>query len=426
MKVGDLIKIKTSNAEYEGNLMPSLNKDIITLKLKNGYNIGIEKSRIKNINLLKKHKELKIRKEKVKFNKNLPTISIIHTGGTIASEVDYKTGGVVSRFTPEELMAMFPELNEIANINSIFLSNMFSEDMRFKHYSLIANAVVKEIKKGVKGVIIGHGTDTMHYTSAALSFMLENLPIPVILVGAQRSSDRPSSDSAINLICATEFIAKTDFTGVGICMHESINDDNCVILPACKTRKFHTSRRDAFKPVNSNIIARINYKTKSIEFLYKYEKNKGPVKLLDKMEEKVALVKVHPNFMPEQFEFFRKHKYKGLIIEGTGLGQAPVGTPNSLTKIHAKNLKAIRDLVKSGCIVVMTSQCIFGRVQMHVYSNAIELVNIGVIPGDDMLSEVAFIKLSWLLGNFRNKAKDLIRENLRGEINNRLMPNQFL
>ena len=245
MKVGDFIKVKTSTLDYGGHLMPSLNKDIIVLKLKNGYNIGIEKKRIESIKILKKHKETKIRKQKIRFNKNLPTISILHTGGTIASEVDYRTGGVIARFTPEELMAMFPELNNIANINSVFLSNMFSEDMRFKHYSIMAKAVVKEIRRGVKGIIIGHGTDTMHYTSAALSFMLENLPIPVILVGAQRSSDRPSSDAAINLICAAEFIVKTDFTGVVICMHESLNDDNCVILPACKTKKLHTSRRDA-------------------------------------------------------------------------------------------------------------------------------------------------------------------------------------
>jgi|TARA_Y100000310_G_scaffold38954_1_gene36523 glutamyl-tRNA(Gln) amidotransferase subunit D len=426
MKIGDFIKIKTSTLEYEGCLMPSLTKDILVLKLKNGYNIGIEKKRIKNIKILKKHKNSKIKKKKIKHNKKLPTISILHTGGTIASEVDYRTGGVESKFTPEELIAMFPELNKIANIHSTFLSNMFSEDMRFKHYSIIAKAVVKEIKKGVKGVIIGHGTDTMHYTSAALSFMLENLPIPVILVGAQRSSDRPSSDAATNLICAAEFIAKTDFNGVGICMHESLDDDNCLILPACKTRKFHTSRRDAFKVVNSNVIAKINYKTKSMEFFYKYEKNKGPVRLLDKMEEKVALVKIHPNFMPEQFEFYKKNKYKGLIIEGTGLGQAPVGTPNSLTKIHSKNLKAIKDLVKSGCVVVMTSQCIFGRVQMHVYSNAIDLTNAGVISGEDMLSEVALIKLSWLLGNFNKKTKDLVKENFRGEINKRLMPEHFL
>jgi glutamyl-tRNA(Gln) amidotransferase subunit D len=209
-------------------------------------------------------------------------------------------------------------------------------------------------------------------------------------------------------------------------MHENVNDNNCLILPPCKTRKFHTSRRDAFKVVNSNAIAKIDYKTKKIEFLSKYEKNKGPVKLKDKMEEKVGLIKVHPNFMPEQFEFFKKNKYKGLVIEGTGLGQAPVGTPNNLTKIHTKNLKAIEDLVKSGCVVVMTSQCIFGKIQMHVYSNAIDLVNSGVISGEDMLSEVALIKLSWLLGNFKTKAKDLVREDFRGEINRRLMPKHFL
>tara|TARA_Y100000034_G_C6909303_1_gene423233 strand:+ start:5965 stop:7245 length:1281 start_codon:yes stop_codon:yes gene_type:complete len=426
MKDSDYVHIKTSKEEYKGKVMPSQDKNILVLKLNTGYNIGINKKEIKKTKVLEKFKEKKVKKTKKKMNKNLPIISIIHTGGTIASEVDYRTGGVTAKFTPEELIGMFPELDKIANIRSIFLSNMFSEDMRFKHYSLIAKEVVKELKKGVKGIIIGHGTDTMHYTSAALSFMLEDLDIPVILVGAQRSSDRPSSDAAINLICAAEFITKTDFTGVGICMHENVNDNNCLILPPCKTRKFHTSRRDAFKVVNSNAIAKIDYKTKKIEFLSKYEKNKGPVKLKDKMEEKVGLIKVHPNFMPEQFEFFKKNKYKGLVIEGTGLGQAPVGTTNNLTKIHAKNLKAIEDLVKSGCVVVMTSQCIFGKIQMHVYSNAIDLVNSGVISGEDMLSEVALIKLSWLLGNFKTKAKDLVREDFRGEINRRLMPKHFL
>jgi len=414
---------------FEGILMPNEETDSVVIKLDNGYNVGIEKSKVKKIELIEKNKERLARKEEIKINKNLPTISILHTGGTIASKVDYRTGGVVARFEPEELINMFPELKQIANIKSRLITKMFSEDMRFAHYQLMIKAIQEEIKAGVDGIILTHGTDTMTYTSAALAFALEDLPIPVIMVGAQRSSDRGSSDAASNLICAAEFIVKTDFAGVGICMHEKMDDQMSVILPACKTRKMHTSRRDAFKPVNDTIIARINFKDKKIEFIkkdYLKKDKKRELVVKNKFEEKVSILRCHPNMFPGQFECYKG--YKGLIIEGTGLGQAPVGVPNELCEIHKKNLTAIKHLIENGTIVIMTSQTIFGRVQMHVYSNAIDLVNAGVIPGEDMLTETAFIKLAWLLGNYKDKdeIKKLIRANLRGEINPRIEPDEFL
>jgi len=376
---------------------------------------------------LKSPSQDKLKMETEKDNKK-PTIAILHTGGTIASKVDYKTGGVIARFTPEEILEMFPELKEIANIKSKLIANMFSEDIRFKHYSLMCKAVEEEIKNNVDGIILTHGTDTIGYSAAALSFALENLNVPVILVGSQRSSDRGSSDAAMNLICAAKFISKTDFAGAAICMHENTSDDSCLIMPACKTRKLHTSRRDAFKVVNGKPIARVSYKTGKIEFLKKdYEKKEKGRKLIvkDKFEEKVAILKTHPNMFPEQFEFYKS--YEGLVIEGTGLGQAPVGTPNEISKIHAKNLEAIKKIIKNGCVVVMASQCIFGRVQMHVYSDAIDLANAGVIPGGDMLAETAFIKLAWLLGNYKkDEAKEMVGKNLRGELNERILADEFL
>ncbi len=418
---GDRVKIKTKEKETVGIYMPNSDNRTVFVKLDSGYNIGIEKKRIKSTKVIEKLRIKREKKAKVKFNKNLQTIAILHTGGTIASKVDYRTGGVVSRFEPEELLKTFPELEKICNIKSKLISQMFSEDMRFKHYSLMARAIEKEVKEGVDGIILTHGTDTMTYTSAALAFMLEGLPIPVILVGAQRSSDRGSSDAGVNLVCAASFIAKTDFAGVAICMHKSMEDKDCVILPACKTRKLHTSRRDAFRAVNDTIIAEVDYKTGKIEFIrrdyIKKDKNRK-LKIKDKMEERVAILRVHTNMFPEQFQFYKN--YKGLVIEGTGLGQAPVGVPNELCKIHKKNLKAIENLTKKGVVVVMTSQTIFGRVNMNVYSNAIDLVNAGVIPGEDMLTETAFIKLAWLLGNYKkNGVKELINKNLRGEITER-------
>lgn len=428
-KPGDRIKVITKDEIKEGILMPNQETSAVVIKLDNGYNIGIDNKKIKEIKVMEKYTARETSQKKdIKNDADKKTIAILHTGGTIASKVDYRTGGVIARFTPEEILAMFPELKGIANIRSRLVANMFSEDIRFKHYTLMCKAIEEEIKNKVDGIILTHGTDTMAYTSAALSFALENLNIPVILVGSQRSSDRGSSDAAINLICAANFIAKTDFAGVAVCMHENTSDNSCIVMPACKTRKMHTSRRDAFKVINDKAIARINYEARNIEFLsknYNKKNNENRLRVLDKFEEKVGLLKCHPNMFPEQFELFKN--YKGLVIEGTGLGQAPVGTPNEIAKIHKKNLEAIKKMIKNGCVVVMTSQCIFGSVQMHVYSDAIDLVNAGVISGKDMLAETAFIKLSWLLGNYRkDEVKEMVGRNLRGEINERLSERDFL
>jgi len=233
-KSGDKVKVRTKDEIIEGILMPNEETDSIIIKLNNGYNIGIKKNKIKDIKVLKQNEKEDIIMTPLSNNKDLPTISILHTGGTIASKVDYKTGGVVARFEPEELINMFPELKEITNIRSKLIANMFSEDMRFSHYQLMIKGIRDEIKKNVDGIILTHGTDTMGYTAAALAFALENPSIPIIIVGAQRSSDRGSSDAAVNLICAAEFITKTDFAGVAICMHKNTDDNTCIILPHVK------------------------------------------------------------------------------------------------------------------------------------------------------------------------------------------------
>lgn len=434
--IGDRIKVITKDKEFEGILMPAseLAGDVTVIKLDNGYNAGIDNRKIKEIVIVgKKRVEVKkenqekikegkkeIKKEQKKELPNLPIISIFHTGGTIASKVDYKTGGVVARFSPEEILGMFPELKKIANIRSRLIRNMASDDMRFAHYNIMCDEIAGEIKEGVDGIIITHGTDTLHYTSAALSFMLDNLPIPVILVGSQRSSDRPSSDAAVNLVCAAKFIANADFSGVAICMHENINDDSCIILPGTKCRKMHTSRRDAFRPINSTAIARIMYKENNIEFFsHNFEKKDRKRKLeVKKIKEnlKVGMLKVHTNMYTEEFSAYEG--FDGLIIEGTGLGHAPISDIDEFTKEHTKIFDAIKKIVASGTIVAMASQTIYGRVNMNVYSPARRLQQIGVLGNlADMTPETAFIKLAWLLSNYSGEeAKNLIVKNLKGEI----------
>jgi len=419
-KIGDRVQLITSNTTEKGILMPSPKKEIMLLKLDTGYNLGFKKTEVKSIKLLESAKEVIPPIKKIASNKNLPTISILHTGGTIASKVDYRTGGVTTAFSPEELITLFPELSSLANINSELVAQMWSDDLRFSHFSLIARKIEEHVCKGVKGIIIGMGTDNLAVAAAALSFIIEKTPIPIIFVGAQRSSDRGSSDAGMNLICAAEFIVKTDFAGVAICMHQSAEDLNCLIFPANKTQKLHSSRRDAFKVVNTEAIAQVEYNSRKITFIQKdYSKNGDKLVIKPKMENKVGLLKIHVNMFPEQFSFYQG--YKGLIIEGTGLGHTPGQMPNAECAIHKKIYPAIKELIKSGCVVVMTTQCIFGSVNMNVYDKGRDLLELGVISGKDMLANTALVKLSWLLANYpKSEAEKLINQNLRGEINARL------
>ena len=419
MDIGDKVRVETKDNFFEGVLMPSSGN--IVVKLSSGYNVGLDKKEIKNIKVLEKHKEKISKSLKLETSKGKKNITILHTGGTIASKVDYETGAVIARYTPEEIVTQFPELNELANINSRLISNMFSEDMRFSNYNTLAKEIEKEIKNGTDGIVITHGTDTLHYTSAALSFILDGLNIPVILVGAQRSSDRGSSDAAMNLICAVELILKTEFAEVGVCMHKDQSDEICWLLPGLKCRKLHSSRRDAFRPVNAKQYAEINYNTKIVQIIDNSfrPREKRELKLKLFKEVKVGILKSKPNMFVDELKIYSK--YDGLILEGTGLGHMPIDQ-------HAENKEIFNELKKLAkkIPVVMTTQTLFGRVNMNVYSNGKVLKDIGIL-GDqlDLSAETAYIKLAWLLSNHPEHARIMMHENLRGELNNRIM-NDFI
>ncbi len=412
---GNSIEFDFEGNKIKGIIIPSdKNEEIVMIKLDSGYNAGFLTTKIKNVKSLGEAKAVgKAKTIEIKKDPTLSTIAILHTGGTIASRVNYSGGGVSASFNLEDLITMFPELAKIANIESVFVANMMSEDIQTVHLKKISQTVAEQIKKGVKGIIIGHGTDMLGYSAAALAFELENCPIPVIIVGAQRSSDRGSSDAAMNLICAGLFITKTNYKGVAVCMHNSTNDDNCAILNATKVRKMHTSRRDAFKAINDTPIALVDYRTKEIKWIKdknEFEKQKGNFKLINNFEEKVGLIKMHPFVSEKELEFYKKEKYKGLIIEGTGLGHTPIRENDSF-------IKALKELVESGCIVGITSQCLNGRVSSTVYTNLRKVAATGAMYCEDMLPETAIMKLSWLLGNYSAKeAKELLSKNLRGEI----------
>ena len=404
----DRVRAESKGAQYEGILMPSQTGKIV-LKLKSGYNIGLNPDSV-SITLLEKTVE-KNHQEPVsnlnkKKNDKLPHISILSTGGTIASKIDYRTGAVTSKFNAEDILRAIPELEDIANYNCRIIYSILSENMRPSYWVELARAVYEEIKNGADGIIITHGTDTMMYTAAALSFMIET-PIPIVLVGSQRSADRPSSDNAMNAVCAA-VVATSDIAEVCVVMHGSTSDDFCSIHRGTKVRKMHTSRRDAFQSINAKPIGLVEYPSRKMKILSNHVK-RGEKKLAlhDKLEPKCALIKYATGASSESLLFHSGSGYKGIVIEGTGLGH-----------VSTEWVPIIKTATDAGIPIVMVSQCINGRVCDRVYDTGRDILKAGAIEGEDMLPEVAIVKLMWALGQSSDigKVKELMRTNIAGEI----------
>ncbi|MGQ9780760.1 MAG: Glu-tRNA(Gln) amidotransferase subunit GatD [Nitrososphaeria archaeon] len=413
---GDIVKVKTKDGEYIGTVIPRYeyaSKDFLTLKLSNGYNVGVSYGSIEAIVLVEEHSPPTfVPQPAVAPTPGLPHAVIISTGGTIASRVDYRTGGVRPALSASDLLSVVPELAQVAHVDAEVISSIYSENMTPSHWGRIALKVHDYIGKGYEGVVVTHGTDTLGYTAAALSFALHKTPIPVMVVGSQRSSDRPSSDAAFNLIAAMNASLKAPFSGVFVSMHNWISDGKVAIHRGTKVRKMHTSRRDAFKSVNTDPVAVFEDGELKVlgGDLPKRSKPSG-FEVFPKFEEKVALIKFYPNFDPVIIEDLHDRGYKGVVIEGSGLGH-----------VNSPTVKTLRKVVRDGFIAYMASQCIYGRVRLTVYDTGRDLLDAGVLPLDDMLPETAYVKLSWCLGNFDvQEVSKYMSENIAGEYNQRLM-----
>lgn len=411
---GDSICVIKGNKQHQGVLMPHhefSQEEIITIKLKNGYNIGIAVDNHTEIMLVEKQKQRQQVEKKIPFDPKKPTISIIGTGGTIACYVDYRTGAVHPASSPDELASSVPEVFDFCNVRSQVAYQILSENIEVSHWQKLANLIAEELNSGAAGVVIPHGTDTLGYTAAALSFFLKNLSGPVVLVGAQRSSDRPSSDATQNLIDAARIAATSDLGEVLVVMHGEMSDSYSTIHRGTKVRKFHTSRRDAFQTVNDHPLGRVTEGKILVSSSYS-KKKQGPVVVDNRMNEQVALVYFYPGLEPEDIP-----EKKGLVLVGTGLGHVSAGL-----------LPRITQLINNGSLIVMTSQCLFGRVNMHVYSVGRDLVTAGVLSGEDMLPETAYVKLMWVLAHAkdRQEAEALMKTNIAGEISECTRSDTFL
>ncbi len=412
---GDYVEVHLMKTIYEGVLLevPKSEKGVVLLKLNSGYNIGFNKKDVSYIKVLRKAKE---RKEEMKIEKDSakPNIAMIITGGTIAARLNPTKGGVDWLTDPETLFKFYPSLFEKVNVLKIEVPFMkASEDMDFKDWQKIARVAEKLLNnQNIRGIIITHGTDFLHYTSAALSFFLEDLNKPVVLTYSQRSVDRASSDANLNLQCAA-LAAISDIAEVMLVGHASSDDNFCYAMPGTKVKKLHTSRRDAFKIVNSRPFAKIS--SNVVHKMSDYNvRNKSKVKTDLKFEDKVALVKVYPGQDPEILDFYVKKKYKGIVLEMSGLGHVPT---KRATKGWTRKLKEVID---KGLIVCAASQTIYGRLDPLVYSNGREILETGVIYLEDMLAEVALVKLGFVLAHKDWNVKEKMLENFSHELNDRL------
>jgi len=420
--VGDRIRLDlkrgSTQEQVEGLLMPRYQtgheENYIVVKLKTGYNVGVRVDSTTKISALGAGQQPQFTRPSLPTQKpGLPKVTIVSTGGTIASKVDYRSGAVEPALSAEDLYSVVPELADVADIEAIILYSLFSENIGPQHWTKTAELVAEQVRKGASGVVIAHGTDTLGYTAAALSFALPDVSIPVVLVGSQRSSDRPSSDAASNLIASTYVAGHAPFAEVVVAMHDWISDEKVAIHRGTKVRKCHTSRRDAFRSVNSQPIAYYNLTQRTLELsggTTKPRTNGRSQKLRAQFDPNVALLKFHPGFSAGIIDWATATGLKGIVLEGSGLGH--VGDA-----LFASLERAIDD----GMVVGMCSQCVWGRVHMNVYSTGRDLLKMGIIPLGDMLSETAMVKMMWAFGQEKDpeKVKQIMLNNIANEFTER-------
>ncbi|HEX9934898.1 MAG TPA: Glu-tRNA(Gln) amidotransferase subunit GatD [bacterium] len=416
------VEMRTSRGPFKGIVLPrSVTADAkhVVLKLRNGYNVGIAVDTIESIREIgRKEAHYKIPEKSFPVDPKKPNVKLFGTGGTIASRLDYRTGAVIPAFSPGELYGSVPELADICTLDTEKLFGVFSENMGPEQWIRTARAVGDEIGKGVHGIVIGHGTDTMHHTAAVLSFMVQNSPIPVVMVGSQRSSDRPSSDAALNLIHAVKTAAESDIAETMVCMFGPTSDQYGLLHRGTRVRKMHSSYRSTFRTIGDIPLAMVDReKITPLRTDYRRRRGDREATVVPVFDERVSIVYYYPNMKPDIIESLIDNGYRGIIVAGTGLGH--------VNKPLYPSLKRACD---RGIAVYMTVQTVWGYVQMYVYETGREIMELGVIPAANMLPETAYVKLGWALGQTDDpaKVKEIMLKPIAGEITEREPYNGYL
>ncbi|MCA8956216.1 MAG: Glu-tRNA(Gln) amidotransferase subunit GatD [Planctomycetes bacterium] len=409
------VDVDTTRGEFSGLVLPrseTADAHHLVLKLDSGYNVGLRHDTIRAMTKTGFREAIyKVPEEAFPRDDRLPEVILLGTGGTIASRLDYRTGAVIPAFSPGELYGSVPELADLCNLQTEKLFGEFSENVGPLHYRALAERIGQAIEQGFAGVVIGHGTDTMHHTAAALSFMVQRPPIPIVMVGSQRSSDRPSSDAARNLIHATFAAAHGDIAEVMVCMFGPTSDRYNLLHRGTRVRKMHSSYRSTFRTLGDIPLAMVEDGAIQSLQTCASRRDDRTVQIRPEFEERVTILYYYPNMNPDILEAVVDRGYRGVVIAGTGLGH-----------VNRKVYPALERARSAGVQVYMTLQTLWGFVQMNVYETGREILGLGVIPLANMLPEVAYIKLGWALGQHPNDpaaVAALMQTPLAGEITER-------
>jgi len=382
----------TTRGRFEGLVLPrneTADPGYLVLKLISGYNVGLRHDTIEKLEKTGYRKaEYKIPEEEFPTDPGKPRVMLFGTGGTIASRLDYRTGAVIPAFSPGELYGSVPELADICNLETEKLFGVFSENMGREEYLTLAERTGQAIQDGYAGVVIGHGTDTMHHTAAALSFMVQNTPVPIVMVGSQRSSDRPSSDAAQNLINSTFAAAHGPIAEVMVCMFGPTSDRYNLLHRGTRVRKMHSSYRSTFRTLGDIPLAMVQEgELTPLKTEYAKRRLDRNVDVKACFDDRATILYYYPNMKPDVIDALVDCGYKGIIIAGTGLGHVNRKVYPALERAHA-----------AGVHLYMTLQTLWGYVQMNVYETGREILGLGVVPLADMIPEIAYMKLGWALG----------------------------
>lgn len=416
------VEVKTEKGTFTGIVLPrseTADPLHVVLKLRSGYNVGVAAGTIQGITVQgRREAHYKIPEKEFPYDPKKPRVKLLGTGGTIASRLDYRTGAVIPAFSPGELYGSVPELADICNLETEKLYGVFSENMGPEQWIGTARAIGREIERGVEGIVIGHGTDTMHHTAGILSFMVQQSPVPIVMVGSQRSSDRPSSDAALNLMHSVKTAAESDIAEVMVCMFGPTSDEYGLLHRGTRVRKMHSSYRSTFRTISDVPLAMVSReKITPLRDDYKRRRQDKNVVVNTAFEEKVSIVYYYPNMKPDIIDALIDNGYRGIIIAGTGLGHVNKPLYPSLKRAHEKNIA-----------VYMTVQTLWGYVQMYVYDTGRDMMELGVVPGANMLPEVAYVKLGWALGQTDDLARvrEIMMTPVAGEITEREPSNGYL
>lgn len=420
--VWDVVEIATTRGMFSGLILPrseTADDRHLVLKLDNGYNVGLSVESIKSIRVTgRREAHYKIPEKEFPYDPSKPNVTLFGTGGTIASRLDYRTGAVIPAFSPGELYGSVPELADICNLRTEKLYAVFSENMGPEQYIGLAKAVAREIENGVDGIVIGHGTDTMHHTAAILSFMVQDPPVPIVMVGSQRSSDRPSSDAALNLIHATHAAGHSDIAEVMVCMFGPTSDEYGLLHRGTRVRKMHSSYRSTFRTIGDIPLAMVSKdRITPLRKDYRRRDRNRKVKLDAVYDDRCTILYYYPGMKPDLIDNLVDAGYKGIVIAGTGLGH-----------VNKPLYPAIRRAVAAGVHFFMTVQTLWGYVQMYVYDTGRDLMEMGIVPAGNMLPEVAFMKLGWVLAHThdREEVRKMMLTPYAGEITEREPPDAYL